>query len=628
MKTLRLVAKTSLVLMPLLWLSQSVALAHGGNYRGPSGQVPPTGRTPNDPTPPPSPGGGTPGGGGGTGGGQPVGPSVGPRAGGQTGGGRVGGSTPGARGRKASKSEGFERWEFWWAYNREPYLDLKNRLGRTELSSGSADFLLGKGNKDEAATASRPSRKVIDERLIPSLREALKDGYFDVRAAAVIALGKTADASAIQDMVKVLADDNKQVSESAALAMGILGAKEATPILLHLLSDDAEGRKLVARPEVPVRTRAFAAVALGLLKDESAIQPLLAAVDRKETQKDVPIAAIIALGIMKANPALERLITLAQDTAIDDLTRSYAITSLGKIGNKDALKAVRTALQDSSLHVSRSAVIALGLLGDADDVETQTLLRGVVEKNPDPQSRNWACIALGQLGGKESRKTLLAVLEKERQSLRAFAALGSAIYARATKDDSIVEYLRKALKEEDDQSTKGALCIALGILQDRSSEKDMLSVLENEKAPDLRGYAAVGLGMMNARGAKPAIEAVLTDSKVADPDLQRSAATALGLLGDSSAVPLLTKLLKEAQTEYVISSSALALGYIGDWRAIDPLVALVEDKKGTPDLARANAVTALGIVGEEDPLPKLHVISIDNNYRAQVESLQELLTIL
>src|SRR5262249_30826982 len=150
----------------------------------------------------------------------------------------------------------------------------------------------------------------------------------------------------------------------------------------------------------------------------------------------------------------------------------------------------------------------------------------------------------------------------------------------------------------------------------------------NEKTPDLKGYAAVALGMINARGAQPIIEDILKDSKVTDPDLQRSASTALGLMGDTGAVPLLVKLLKEAQSEYVISSSALALGYIGDWRAIDPLVSLVKDKKGTPDLARANAVTALGIIGETEPLPKLHVVSINNNYRAQVESIQELLTIL
>ncbi|MBI1849236.1 MAG: HEAT repeat domain-containing protein [Planctomycetes bacterium] len=630
MKNLRFLAKALVLLLPAAFTGGQVALAHGGAYRGPSGQVPPTGRTPNDPTPPPSPGGGgTPGGGGVPGGITPGGPAAAPH-GGTTGGPHTaGGATGGGRGRKASKTEGFERWEFWWAYNREPFLNLKNRLHKGDIQSGSADFLLGKGNREDATTSSRPSQRVVSEKLIPALREALKDSYFDVRAAAVIALGKVGDKSVLPDLITTLADEHKQVSESAALAMGILGEKEATPTLIHLVNDDADGRKLVARPETPFRTRAFAAVALGLLKDEAAIPALLATLDKKESQKDVPIAALVALGIMQANPAVERLTKLAEDsTNVDDLTRSYAVIALGKIGNKDALKCVRNALRDSSLHVSRSAVIALGLLGDADDEQTQVALRGILEKGPDPQGRNWACIALGQIGGKETKKTLLATVEKEHQSLRAFAALGVAIYGKKFKDDSIAEQIRKFMKDDDDQSVRGSMCIALGILEDKAAEKDLASVLEEKNSPDLRGYAAVALGMINARSTQPAIESVLNDSKVADPDLQRSAATALGLMGDSAAVPLLTKLLKEAQSEYVISSSALALGYIGDWRAIDPLVTLVKDKKGTPDLARANAVTALGIIGEDEALPKLHVISINNNYRAQVESIQELLTIL
>jgi HEAT repeat protein len=98
-------------------------------------------------------------------------------------------------------------------------------------------------------------------------------------------------------------------------------------------------------------------------------------------------------------------------------------------------------------------------------------------------------------------------------------------------------------------------------------------------------------------------------------------------MGDKDIVGLLTDILTTARTEYEISASALALGFIGDVSAVAPLVAAVKNKDGLVDLARANATTALGIVGEDRPLPVLHVVAIDNNYRALVDSLNELLSI-
>ncbi|MBI3848082.1 MAG: HEAT repeat domain-containing protein [Planctomycetes bacterium] len=601
----------------------SRAEAHGGQYRGPGGQVPATGRTPNDPDPPhpggephphpgitPSPIPTTPGG-------HP--------AGGTTGAPHTAGTTGGHRPKGSRTGEGFESWEFWWAYNRDRFLDLRGRRARGTVTSGSADVFFTRGG---SPAVDRPSAKLVRDQLVPALRAALSDGFFDARASAAIALGKVGDARALPDLIRALADDNKQVSESAALGIGLLGSLEATPVLLHLLDDDVDGRKLVLRAEVPYRTRAFAAIGLGLLRDESAVQALLAAIDRHDPVKDVRVCATIALGILRSPSAVNRLIAIVGDSTIDDIIRSHAVTSLGKIGSAEALPAVRAAVADSSVHVSRSAVIALGLLAGTDDERTQASLRDVAEKATDVQMRAWACIALGETGGKDARRVLLSTLAKEQSGLRAYGALGAAIYGIKFHDASIAPVIRESLANERDQGLRGAFCVALGILEDRAAEKDLTGILQDEKDPALRGFAALSLGMIGARGAQPAIEATLADSRVASPDLQRSAAMALGLLGDPAAVPLLTKLLRESQSEFVICSSALALGTIGDWHAIDPLIAVVKDVHGTPDLSRANALSALGTIADDAPLPKLHVVADHTNYRAQVESLGELLSIL
>ncbi len=622
---------------------QNVAFGHGGNYRGPAGQVPPTNRTPSDPTPPPTtggggtgggafPGGSTPGAGGGVAGG---GPAIGPRTGpGATAGAgaRPGATTPGMRGRKNAKSEGFERWEFWWGYNREPFLNLRESLAKREQISGSADWLLGSNKKEDASEAQRPTMKAIKDRVIPTLTNALKDSFFDVRAAAVIALGKAGDKEQLPSIIEVLGDSHRQVSESAALAIGILGEPDGLDVLRALLRDNKEGKQLVKRPQgVPFRTRAFAAVGIGLIGDKSGIPDLLWACDpkRKESNMDIPICAIVGLGIMGAEAAetVPNLIDIVNNTKVNDFTRSYAVTSLGKIGDPQATSIVRRMLRDKSLHVRRSAAIALGLLGTSEDTPTIKHLQNEALKGSEPQTRNWACISLGKIGGPDSEKTLKQIVTSKSGSHQAFAALGLAIHGKNSgKAAGVVQYLRDGLKKAKDKSVKGAFCISLGIIGDRQSEADIVKLMNPKEEENLRGFACVSLGMMQAKAAIPQIKSVVQE-RVKDPDLQRSAATALGLMGDKDVVALLSEVIDKAKVEYVMSSAALALGRIGDYTAVEVLAKLIEDKKGVPELSRAQATVALGVVAEDELLPVLSIISIDNNYRALVEAMQELVTI-
>ena len=188
------------------------------------------------------------------------------------------------------------------------------------------------------------------------------------------------------------------------------------------------------------------------------------------------------------------------------------------------------------------------------------------------------------------------------------------------------DLLLKQPKKVKDQRVKGAMAIALGIIRERKAESDLVSLMMGRNSPSLRGYAAVALGMMGARAAIPQIKEVVKE-QVKDPELQRAAATALGLMGDKDVVHVLSKVIEDAKTEYVQSSAALALGFIGDFTAIDVLNKLMRDKTGTTDLARAQATVALGVVAEDELLPVMHIISVDNNYRALVEAVNELLTI-
>ncbi len=610
---------------------------HCTTYRGPAGQVPPQGRTPQDPTPAPGPSGGTtPGGGSSVGGTTPAGLGVTPGpgglptapraagAGGTAAAGPRGGTTPTGR-RKASAAEGFERWEFWWEHNKDAHLNLKTNLADIVFTS-SSEYFLGK-SENKNFDVVEPTQQILDAELTPALSKIVNDDFYLVRDAAVIAMAKVGGEAALETLTAKLADDNRYVQESAVISLGILGDKAAVPSLLSILNADAKAQKLLNTRKVRPELRAYAAVSLGLIGDEAALPQLMKLTRTEEARKDAPVAATLALGLMASPTAVDHLISLVKDPSAEELVRAHATTSLGKLGETKAIPAMLRALRDKSTHVSRSAVIALGLLGTADNNDVVKALTQEVVKGSDIQSRNWACIALGQIGGDVAKRSLLNTLTGERRSLQAFAALGLGILLKENPDKKTVVYLRKALADAKEQSVRGAFAISLGLARDRGAEKELVAIMTSRSADELRGYAAVALGLMKAKAAAPVVQKILAENQK-KPALARSAAISLGLMGDRDAIPTLTKVLQNAQVDEVRSSAALALGQIGDVTAIEPLLAQIDAKPGAPERTRAFATTALGIIGEDATLPVMSRLSRDSNYRAMVPAIQVLMSLL
>lgn len=71
----------------------------------------------------------------------------------------------------------------------------------------------------------------------------------------------------------------------------------------------------------------------------------------------------------------------------------------------------------------------------------------------------------------------------------------------------------------------------------------------------------------------------------------------------------------------------IALARVGDERALPKLVTMLRDKN-EKDLTRALACAGLGIVGDMEWVPSLSRISKDINYRASVDAINEVLSIL
>jgi HEAT repeat protein len=110
-------------------------------------------------------------------------------------------------------------------------------------------------------------------------------------------------------------------------------------------------------------------------------------------------------------------------------------------------------------------------------------------------------------------------------------------------------------------------------------------------------------------------------------DLRREASRALGALGDADATGPLVDEIRLASADHVRARAAVALGAIGATKAVRPLLALAADRK-VGDPARAVAVAALGLLADPAAVPSLSRLSLDVNYLAGTDALNEVLSLL
>ncbi len=640
--------------MGLTLLLASMALAHGGSYSGPGGYGGPGGFAPGgngNPGPPPGPGGGGTGstaGGNGSGVGGVTGtPTSTPG----TGGSGVPGSPAGAPGGngnpaagastggsiKKPRSDANLTWAAWWFFNDDRFLDLKAKIRREDNETKNRDLF--EGDVDQSDAVSPVNAKMIRDKINPVLKFALKDDFYDTRAAALIALGKTGHEGALVDLLSLADDRDKRVRESVFLAMGILGNKEAIPALIEVMNDSKAGRKLVGRPHgVLSRTRAFAAMSIGLigsrhndLSDTNAVQALIDQMSAKRVvQEDLQIGPIVALGVMKAEESVPSLIAFLNDKKNKARARSYAAVSLGKIGSPSAIGSLLKGLKGKNA-VVQSCAIALGQLAKSDDVKVVKALQSLVKSSPDLGAKNFAIISMGEIGGPANLDELIRMSKKGNLFMRTFSAMGLAIYmdkfGGGSDKDKVCRRLHKFFKNERNPGIRGANAIALGIMRYQNAGADILAELKKSSNPALRSHLCISLGLMDYDAAIQEVRTTVTDK--GDIDLRRNAAVALGLLGDKGALKVLQdEMENSARSKAVHGAVTQGLGFIGDVSAVSSLVKFVRDVDEYQDVTRAFATVALGLLGDKDNIPVLSKISEHNNYLQRTDALGELLSIL
>lgn len=200
----------------------------------------------------------------------------------------------------------------------------------------------------------------------------------------------------------------------------------------------------------------------------------------------------------------------------------------------------RQRLNSTEIEGRRDALMRLGNLGRAD--ASRVAATGLTDV--EPVVRVTAAHAIRFLPQAEAAALLIPLLQDKLEFVRREVA-----YALGeTRSHSAVAPLVSLLVSDKDAGVRGAAAVALGEIRDESAVPTLSQVLtgspEKKKKAKIRDdefvmrAAARSLGQIRSRAAVEVLIATLTNEANGD-DLRREAATALGLIGDSSAGPAL-----------------------------------------------------------------------------------------
>ncbi|MBL8724421.1 MAG: hypothetical protein JNK49_10270 [Planctomycetes bacterium] len=558
------------------------------------------------------------------------------------------------RSTRAAREEDLTAWDFWWRHNQGRYLCVRPaRAAAANTPSQALDVRIpgvGRVQPPDAAT-------ILGE-ILPALRRALDMARDeDSLGGALYALakvGRNATDFRLLDVFRPHLAANKQsVREVAALAIGLAGIVDADQVdLLRALALDEDlGRRAVASPVVDLRTRTFALYGLGLLAHANpglqvSEQVFLACrrvlEDTRLTTNDLPIAAIQALSLFVPGTADAGARQLLLDT-VEVLTtyhtkpmapelrpsQAFCATALARLHGRAHPEAGRCmdlfadelrgkgGLVRYHEDLDRAAALALGQLcppfaGGADAQQAagkcSQLLFDTYQQHADEQTRYFAVLALGQIGGAENRRVLLRAFDDAEGNARDWIALALGILSRESyelqqrsggaiePDREIGKLLHEALGREAHSGRAAAYAVALGLNGCREAADD----LRRRMVAALQHKSTLAEHLLSA-------SALLDDSMAVDALLEAVAKSKRGRMLLGEALPALSRLGSRAVAERILgllggeeleaSMVATALGVIGDQCAVKSLVGIVVDAKQSRRL-RGAAVHALGSLAE------------------------------
>lgn len=541
--------------------------------------------------------------------------------------------------------------------------------------TGGDEFYLGATRRAAPRRASLPKAVLID-RVLPVLRSAVARGPGNVASASLLALARAGvdhpEFARIDVIARKLADRDQSVRETAALALGLAGDANALPQLCALVRDDAAGRKLLGA-HVDQRTRSFAAYGLGLLaradRSVAVHEQVFDALDQALSQtgsgvRELRVAAAQAIGLMALDrrsyagtrlqermiARLSELVEQALAASRGDVSRhevaAHSVTAMARLLGRDHYASGRYREQFSALlsgrsptsgkrlrvpHVlSQSCALALGQMAEVEDASIRRRLLDAWQGHKDAQTRSFALLALGRIGGDTNRALLFKEFRRASANIeRPWCALALGLLASKRHEESgkpdglVIETLEATFARAKNPEASAALAVALG-LADADGAADLLAkrLKKSVAKPLLAASVCDALTMIAEPAGKDALRAVLADAGRRPALLQR-ASVALARLGDRSVAEDLVQRLVAGESNYAMQLAlAGALADIGDQRQLEPLLRLLGDSSRSA-VTRASAARALGGIAERGRSRWNTALRQNTNYRANVATLTD-----
>lgn len=356
------------------------------------------------------------------------------------------------------------------------------------------------GNINTQAVAIEAIGKTGDKRIVPVLRNMIKDFYFvhrTNRLAILRALGEIKDRTTMPALLQLCVEEDWMTREQAIKTVAEIDSEQAIPILIRALGDDVESirdcasellKEFGGKQAIPHLIEALtlensevkeqAIKILGHIADKSAVLSLISMLESSSPK--VCASAAWALGrIGETEPVIE-LLKLTEHG--DKEVRQQAIQALGEIGDTRAIEALLKAVNDDAQEVRKNAVFGLRKFKTEETV--QLLLTILEHRYVDVLT--CAVMALGDMGIQEAIPLLTEMLDDELEESLSFSVV---ISLEEIGGKEVIPGLVKALKSKSSIARSSAMRKLIRI----ADQSMILSLIDTITDQDLYRNSALVL---------------------------------------------------------------------------------------------------------------------------------------
>ncbi len=517
------------------------------------------------------------------------------------------------------------------------------------------------------------------EAIVTGLQLALKNNSAQVRMHAAKLIGTIQAQTAVPDLIRLLADPNTYVKDTAIDALNRIGTPAIAPLLevLHtkarnLIPDEDTGftteYQYIASAYIDnlwmkkyrIGTQSAAIKALGLLKAEEGVKPLIAELANEELQVDA-LASLVEMRGVAVLPMIDALknapdkirvkvadglgqigdrraitpLIEALNTDPHKEVKAFAATGLGNMRargeNNSAVTALTNALSYDDTTATNAAE-ALGNISVSTEEAVQKLIIIAMDKQMRETLRSAALTALWRLKPEASAQPMLLLVFSDETSpvLRANAvkvlsriqaqeAVPILAWVLSTRYDEISDFQRHMKRE---YKTLDALRTQVDSFQIQWTpdypQTNYRTWGELKPIPSLvRSEVARALGIIKGDAVIEPLARALEDDGRAT--VRQGAAWAFGEVTGDPAIAALVAALKKDKQGVVRQEAAIALGKIKGQKVVAPLVdALKNDKYETTRFEAAKALLEIqaGDKGLVD-IVKKGLGNFDDGYEVQ-----------